>query len=158
MSADILCLRHSVSQRRTISFLRLGSAWVLVFLSVPDALSSRFCPRFRLDSGAFIISWPVFADNLFFWSRLAVVRFLAACGLSPPFVARGSGNNSICLLRRWFSFLLCVNLCSCLECLFCVFQTRVALLSLWFLLRRVLLPVLLLWRFLRALIWFLQLL
>ncbi len=77
--------------------LRPGRAFVLVL----PALSSRFW-RFHYLLASF------YADNIFFWSRLAVVRFLAACGLSPPFVTRGSCNNSICLLRCWFSFLLCV--------------------------------------------------
>ena len=76
--------------------LRPGRA----FVSVLSALS--------LSLGLFLLT--IFSFGLGWLSFV----FLAACGLSPPFVARGSGNNSICLLRRWFSFLLCVDLCSCL--------------------------------------------
>ena len=95
-----MALDHLVLQRRTafLSSSRLG----LGFLSVP-----RFC----LGSGTFIISWSVFADNRFFWSRMAVFRFLSACGRSPPFVACGfclslCQNNNICYGVGFHSFFM----------------------------------------------------
>jgi hypothetical protein len=63
----------------------------LVFLSVPDALSPRFCPRFRLDSGAifsFGLGWLSFV-----FSQLVVFRLhlLPVALVTTAFACYGVG-------------------------------------------------------------------